>query len=272
MHQGRLADALAAFEQARADFEALGEPATVAAAWQQIGMVREEAGHFDRAEAAYQRSLALKVELGDRAGQTATLNLLGSLYADAGRLEEAASLFRQAADLSRDLGDAHSEAGSLSNLATALCLLGRLDQARQAAGTAATRLTRLGYAAKPWRAWAVLHDIERDAGDAPAAARARQQALDLYHAYRQDGGEPMGAATRLVAAVGQALQADGPEAARDQIPGPERFGPAALPLRAALLAVVDGDRAPALADDPDLDPPLAVELSLLLASLPPDEA
>ena len=44
--QGRYADALAAYVEARAFFEAQNEPASVAIAWHQMGMVHQDAGQL----------------------------------------------------------------------------------------------------------------------------------------------------------------------------------------------------------------------------------
>ncbi len=91
--------------------------------------------------------------------------------------------------------------------------------------------------------------------------------MELYAAYRRDGGEPQSSAARRIAAAGRALRESGAEAARLLIPPPEQFGEGLLPVRDALLALAGGSRDPALAADARLDYADAVELSLLLDSL-----
>ena len=93
-------EALAAYAEARALFEAQNEPASVAIAWHQIGMVHQAAGHYGEAEAAYRRSLEIRVRNNLRGEQAASLNQLGNLYNDhLNRPEEAVIFYRQAADL-----------------------------------------------------------------------------------------------------------------------------------------------------------------------------
>ena len=105
LFQGRLQDALAAYQQARQTFEDLGEPQSVATAWHQIAGVHEEARQWDRAESAYQHSLRIKVEIGNKSGQATTLHQLGGLYQNWGRLEESVQLYLQAATSCEELGD-----------------------------------------------------------------------------------------------------------------------------------------------------------------------
>jgi tetratricopeptide (TPR) repeat protein len=269
--QGRLRDALDAYEQSRHTFESLHEPGYVAVAWHQIGRVHEQAGDLDRAEAAYQNSLRIEVELGDRSGQASTLDQIGNLYGNSGRLEESAQFHRQAATLREELGDSFTQARSLSNLAIALQKLRRLDEAREVATRATDLKTPFGHAAEPWKTWNILYNIESLIGRPDAAAAARIQAIELYAAYRRDGGTPQSAAAQMIAAVRQTLRAQGAEAARGLIPPPDQFAEDVLPVREALLAIVGGSRDPALAQDARLSYTSAVEISFLLESLASSE-
>jgi tetratricopeptide (TPR) repeat protein len=267
LEQGRLQDALLAYGQARETFAALDEPGSVAAAWHQIGSVYEEARQWDQAEAAYQHSLSIEVERGNKRGQALTVGQIGTLYARSGRLEEAARLQRQAATLDEEVGDDFSRAGSLKNLAATLAALGRIDEARDAARECSRIEASFGHAAQPWKTWALLEQIETDADSPEAARTARSRAMELYAAYRRDGGAPLSDLGRLLATIGAALKTQGEAAASNLIPPPDRFAPALLPVRDALLAILAGSRDPALANDPRLDYEDAVELSLLLESL-----
>jgi tetratricopeptide (TPR) repeat protein len=264
--QGRLLDAMEAYEKARETFEELGERGSVATTLHQIGRVLETAGQWDGAEAAYQRSLRLEVESGNRSGEASSLSQLGTLYAKSGRLEESARLYRQAATLYEELGDPFPQARSLSNLASALRELGRLEDARGAALQTVQLEAPFGHAAEPWKTWDILQEIETRSGNPEAAAAARSRAMELYAAYRRDGGEPQSSAARLIATAGRALRESGAAAARLLIP-PEPFDEGLLPVCDALVALAGGSRDPALAADARLDYSAAVELSLLLDSL-----
>ena len=67
--------------------------------------------------------------------------------------------------------------------------LRRLDEARQEIRRAIECDAQFGHAAEPWKTWAILADIETDAGNATAAAEAKGKAIACYLAYRRDGGE-----------------------------------------------------------------------------------
>ena len=116
LFQGRLQDALAAYEQARSTFEELYEPETLAGVWHQLGVVHQELGSWDRAEEAYQKALRIEVELGKKSRQAITLDQLGLLYRISGHLEESAQLHLQASTLYEELGDSLHQAYSLSSL------------------------------------------------------------------------------------------------------------------------------------------------------------
>jgi tetratricopeptide (TPR) repeat protein len=264
--QGKPRDALDAFEQARQTFDFLHEPASVASAWHGIGRVHDEAGDWDRAEAAYQNALYINVELANRGGQASNLDQMGSLYSKLGRFEESAQLHRQAATLCEELGTALTQARSLGNLAIALGKLGRLDEARRAVILAAQLKVPFGHAAEPWKIWGTLHEIENLAGCPDATAAARSRAIELYTAYRQDGGAPQFPLARLIVTIGQTFQVQGEEA-RGLIPQPDWFGEGLLAVREALLAIIGGSRDLSLAQDARLDYVGAVELALLLESL-----
>ena len=154
----------------------LDEPGSVAVIWHQTGMAYQEAGQPEAAEDAYRKSLAIKVRLGDVAGQASTLNQLGNLYDDdLGRPEEAAAFLpasRGQVCRNRRCGQRrHGEEQSRHTLRK----LRRLDEARQEIRRAIECKAQFGHAAEPWKTWAILADIETDAGNATAAAEAKRQ-------------------------------------------------------------------------------------------------
>lgn len=108
--QGKYAEAVAAYEEARDIFTAQNEPRSVAAIWHQMGIVYQEAGEYEVAEAAYRRSLEIITQSNNRNGQASSLNMLGNLYDDdLNRPEEAVVFYRQAADIYVALGDLRYE-------------------------------------------------------------------------------------------------------------------------------------------------------------------
>jgi tetratricopeptide (TPR) repeat protein len=268
--QRRYPEALAAYAEARERFTQLDEPATVAAVWHQTGMVYQDAGRPEAAEDAYRKSLAISVRLGNVAGQAATLNQLGILYDnDLGRTEEAAALLRQAADKYVETRDAANEGKLRSGLAIRLRKLRRLDEARQEIRRAIECGAQFGHASHPWSTWAILADIETDAGNPAAAAEAKRKAIACYLAYRRDGGENHNPDGRVSLAVTQSLLAsDRAKAAsllQQQAPHFEAAGFGGF-IR-ALQAIVAGHRDRTLADAPDLEYTMAAEILFLIETL-----
>jgi len=123
---------------------------------------------------------------------------------------------------------------------------------------------------EPWKTWAVLADIEADAGNPSAAAEAKRKAIDAYIAYRRDGGENHYPDGRLSLAVTETLRADGAGAAAALLHhvASDVNMPARLrPFVQTLQAVVAGSRDRSLADAPGLDHTEAAEILLLIESL-----
>jgi tetratricopeptide (TPR) repeat protein len=229
--QGDYPAALAAYTEARETFAQLNEPASVAVAWHQIGRGHEEAGQYEAAERAYQASLRISVQLGNTAGQASTLNQLGLLYGTMGRLEDAVRFPLQAAEMQATLHDLAGEGRSRNNAATQLIALRRYDEARRELQRAIACQEPFGHAAKPWKTFGILSDLERAVGNTAAAT----------------------AAATALAEIAQ----------RPNLPA---YVPPGL---AALQALLAGSRDPALADDPRLAYDDAVDLRLLLDQLGP---
>ena len=269
IYQQRYDEALKAHVEARNIFESLGEPGHVAVAWHMIGVVHREAGQHDQAEQAYRQSLAIKVQQKNRSGEASSLGELGSLYYDMGRLEEAVTFYRQAADVYAELRDLAKEGIVRNNMADTLIKLGRYDEARRELHRAIECKKPYGHAAEPWTTWAILHDLEQATGDTQAAAQAREQAIGSYLAYRRDGGVSQSNRIQLCALVAQAIQQKDTTQAEQrlaQILGQD-VDPRIKTMIAKLQAILNGDRNPALAEDPGLYYMDAVELQLLLEGL-----
>lgn len=273
LNQGRHADALKAYKDARERFTRLAEPRVVATCWHQTGMVYQKAGQLEAAEDAYRKSLALEVQLGNVAGQASSLGQLGNLYVGGlGRPEEAVAFYRQAADLYVGIRDAAKEGLVRSNLSNTLRKLGpaRLDEARQEIRRAIECKAPFGHTAEPWKTWDTLADIEIDAGNPGAAAKAKDEAKVAYLAYRRDGGENHWPDGRLALAVTQALRSGGPDAAAEglqQLAADAKLPATLRPFVQALQAVVAGSRDRSLADAPELLYSMSAEILLLIEIL-----
>lgn len=271
MLQRRYPEALAAHTEARERFSQLEDLGSVATAWHQIGAAYEEAGQPKAAEDAYRKSLVIEVQLGNAAGQASTLSQLGTLYDDVlDHQEEAVAFYRQAADKRVEIGDAAGEGRTRSNLADTLRKLRRYDEARREVLRAIECKASFGHALHPWMSWAVLAQIETDAGQAIPAAEARAKALACYLAYRRDGGENHYNDGRLALDVTRSLRAGNPAKASALLQQ-LAIHPEAAHLHSfvhALQAIIAGNRDRSLADAPELDYTEAAEVLLLIEALP----
>lgn len=272
MNQRRYDDALAAFQEARHTFEQFGESRSVAGAWHQIGMVHQDAERYDEAEKAYQAALRINVQIGNRLGEAASLTQLGVTYRRMGRLEDAVQFYGQAATTQQESNDMAAEGVTRSNLAYALFELRRYDDARREILRAVECKAPFGHAAEPWKTLGILSLVERAAGNAEAAATARQQASDAYLAYRRDGGENTSELRSLLENVAQAITDGDVSAAAPALSGLAGRTDLLAHWKTLILkleALVRGERNPSVAADPDLDYRDAVELRLLLARVTP---
>lgn len=268
--QGDYGAALQAYHEALEIFTELNEPRMIATAWHQIGMVHEKAGQREAAEGAYRQSLQIETQQKNPAGEASSLNQLGNLYQKMGRLEEAAVFYRQAADKYVEIGDIAKEGVVHNNLADTFIKLQRYDDARQEIRRAIECDKPYGLAAEPWKTYDILYDLEQAVGNSAAAAAARDQAIQLYLAYRRAGGENHSGGGRLCVQFWQAIQENKTEeisAYMTMLANHSEYGPSWKPLVSKLQAILAGSRDPQLAADPALDYDDAAEILFLLERL-----
>ena len=180
-----------------------------------------------------------------------------------------ASFFRQAADKCGEIRDAVHEGMTRNNLAEALRQLRRLDEARREIHRAIECDAQFGHASEPWKTWATLADLETDTNNPATAAEARAKAIACYLAYRRDGGENHNAPGRISLAVTRSLLAGDNATAASLLQqlAAKPDAPWLLPFIRALQAIVAGSRDRTLADAPDLDYTMAVEILFLIETL-----
>jgi len=270
MLQGRHDQALKIYAEARETFERLDEPATVAGIWHLTGRVYEKIGQWDEADSAYRQALTIRVQLNIKSDEAASLNQLGSLYNEMERWEEAETFCRQAVDKYIEINDRAKEGFARSNLARALIKLKKYADARMEILRTMECIKPYGNAAEPWNAWNILHNLEMAEGHREAAIRARDQAIELFLAYRRAGGENHNPGGRLCHEFLQAVQAQqtGQMATLvETLKNISDIDTSFKLLIEKLQTILAGSRDPNLAADPDLDFDDAAELQLLLEQL-----
>ncbi|MBF0162506.1 MAG: tetratricopeptide repeat protein [Magnetococcales bacterium] len=270
MYQRRYPEALTTHQEARATFAQLQDPVSLAISWHQMGILYGQMQEWTEAETAYREALQIKTTLNNTASMASTLAQLGNLFNTQGRWEEAVAHYRQATDRYVRVQDQAKEGIVRHNLADALRQLGRLEEARQEIQRAIACEQPFGHAAEPWKSYNILAAIETTASQPTAAAQAHLQARKLFAQYRRDGGENHGTGAEWCQAVANAIaQGDGPQAQAqlEQVAKHPQLPAQAKTLSSVLLAILSGQRQPALADTPGLEYEDAVEVELLLEKL-----
>jgi tetratricopeptide (TPR) repeat protein len=274
MLQGRYRDAIAGYEVAGTLFEQQNEPKAVATMWHQTGMVYQKIKQYDAAETAYRQSLKIKTRIGDRLGQAGSLTQLGNLYHyKLNRPEEAVTLTRQAANIYVEQGDVRNEGAARNNIADILRELQRYDEARREILRAIDCNQPFGHAAQPWTAFHILHGIETAIGNPSAARGAWQQARAAYLAYRQQGGYAKFGGGKMVdqvlGLIAQRQVADRQALCNELVQMANEPDTTASQQRLlqAMVAILNGSRDPALADDDALRYHDAAEVLLFIDRL-----
>ena len=272
-HQGKYIDAAALYDAARRAFETLGQPEKAAQAWRQLSMAHKLDGQMEQALQAGQKSLYLYEQQRNRRGVAEILGEVGHLHQVLNQLEEAVLAYRRMAEMYAQLGDGRSEEASRNKLANVLIQLRRPDEARQELYRASECNLPESPTARNWTIRRGLRDVSQAVKNVETADQARQQAIQKYLAYRRSGGENTNPGIRLCAQISEALWNGHPEtistlaAKLEQIAASPNVPPTGKLLIDKLRAILNGDRDPALASDPELHYQYAVEIQLLLEEL-----
>ncbi len=275
MSQGRHEEAINAHNEAREIFENLGDLNMVAVAYQQMGAVHEEIGQFEEAELALKQSLAITVNQKNLLDEAKNLGRLGGFYAKVGRSEEAADFLKQSAEKYVEIKDMANEGRVRGNLTITLITLKRYVEARQEIQRAIECFKPCGYDVEPWRAWDKLHEIELADNNQEAADQARNQAIQLYLAFRRSGGEDHNPGGRLCTLFKDAMENQPPEEVRkhlDEVSKDPKIPVQGKLLVSKLQTILTGSREIELASDPNLDYIDTAEILFLLENLERQEA
>ena len=270
LSQERYEDAIKAHNEAREIFESLGDLDMVAVAYQQTGAVHEEIGQFEEAEQSFKKSLAIAVEQKNLLDQAKNLGRLGSFYAKVGRTDEAVTSLQQSAEKYVEIKNMADEGRVRGNLSITLITLKRHKEARQEIQRAIECFKPYGHSVEPWRAWDKLREIELADDNQEAAAQAREQAIQLYLAFRRDGGEDQNPGARLCTLFDDAMGGQPPDEVKkhlDEVAKDPKIPDEGKLLISKLQFVLTGSREKKLASDPNLNYIDAAEILFLLEKL-----
>jgi two-component system, NarL family, sensor kinase len=104
-----------------------GEPATLAGALNNIGLIHWNLGDHEKAVEYYVRSAELFEQLGNKTGLAHTYNNIGLLLSEDGNHDEALRYSRKALGIRQELGDRHGMAATYTNLGLIFEDTGELD-------------------------------------------------------------------------------------------------------------------------------------------------
>ena len=159
----------------------LGSPGQEANHRCRLGMFQRRVLELEPARRHLERAVHLWTAEGDVYGQGLAWNELGLVLQDAGEIQQALEAFEQAREMWRRLGIRQNEAAALSNLGRLAADLGREDKAREdlLAADEIWKQTP-GKTQQRGRTLDLLGQLAEDRGELEEARRYLEAALDLY--------------------------------------------------------------------------------------------
>lgn len=154
-----------------------------------LGVVYQRTGEFQRAVDHHRRALVLIQDLGDRPGQAQTLSNLGLAYERMGRYEQATGHLHQALALYRELGDRYGQADVLVNLGVVDGRRGRYQRARDHFSQVLTVYRDLGDRVGQARVLNNLGVVYQRLGQYQLAAEHHEDALTVSRELGARDGE-----------------------------------------------------------------------------------
>jgi CHAT domain-containing protein len=129
--QGRHVEALASYERAYETQAKLGESGEAALTLSKIGIAHRMLGNYKEALSALERALAVQEELGDRRATDTLLNI-GNVRYSLGDYREALSAYERGLADKKAFGDRRGEATAMRNIGSVSAVMGDLARALSA--------------------------------------------------------------------------------------------------------------------------------------------
>jgi serine/threonine protein kinase/tetratricopeptide (TPR) repeat protein len=181
-HLGRLAQAVAAAEEARDQAHAFGWAEVLPDALLRLAHARRLAGETDEAARLYPKALTLYAQRGDARGQANCLRALAQMRSAHATREERTERFRRALELFQGLDDSLGVADCLRGLGQLAQEEGARDRAAALTAQAMGLFERLGNQLGVGLCLNGLGEMARAVGDLDKAERGYRRALGLYEA------------------------------------------------------------------------------------------
>jgi len=178
--EGRLAEALATYEQAYQTFAVLGARRQMAGVLGQMSNVYRGTGDYDRAIEKQSESLKIEREIGNEEGQAISLHQLSMLYMLKENYDTALQHSREAEALFRKLGIEAHVAATLHQQGLILTFLNRPAEAFERFRDSLEIKRRIGNESGAADSLGELGGLLRDAGRMREAIAAFNEALEIY--------------------------------------------------------------------------------------------
>jgi tetratricopeptide (TPR) repeat protein len=104
------------YQRSLAICEKVGDEHGMASTFNNLGEVYRVKGEWEKAIEYYQRSLEIKEKVGDEHGMATTLNNLGLVYDDKGEWDKAIEYYQRSLEIKEKVGDEHGMAPTFNNL------------------------------------------------------------------------------------------------------------------------------------------------------------
>jgi tetratricopeptide (TPR) repeat protein len=127
--KGEWERAIAYYERGLALKEKLGDEYGMAPTFHNLGLVYQYKGDLDKAIEYHERSLAIVEKIGDEVGMSCIFDSLGDVYQATGKWEQAIDCYERSLAIREKMGDEHEMVGTLNNLGDVYQAKGEWEQA-----------------------------------------------------------------------------------------------------------------------------------------------
>jgi tetratricopeptide (TPR) repeat protein len=186
--EGALEDAVAAYEQALAHFEAAAQPGAVVVVLNNLGAVAQMRGDTEGAGARYRDALVRAERAEDEGRVALSCGNLGALHLDTGDLVRAKVFAGRALELYTRLGDPAGRGNQLGNLGLIAQQTGDRDKARDHLSEAIGAFLAAQNPIGAGRTLLRFGEMAREEGDTERARDAFHRAGDLLARAGDHGG------------------------------------------------------------------------------------
>ena len=190
---GQYEKALEYYEQALAIVKEVGNRREEGTIVNNIGSVYKNLGQYEKALQYYQQSLAIRKEVGDRRGEGTTLHNIAQVYRRLGQYEKALEYYQQSLGIKKEVGNRPGVGFTLNDIGLVYDNLGQYEKALQYYEQALAIVKEVGNRREEGTTLNNIGYIYKNLGQYEKALQYYQQSL----AIRKEVGDRRGEGTTL---------------------------------------------------------------------------